>query len=320
MDILQDDIYLDLKNQKVPTFNSSYIKTETYPLSEVLTRISSGYIRLMKIDGQEKPRWTEQQQELFFTSVVHGLPIPLMYVNSEEEGTTVIDGFERLVALNAFCKGDSCLDIRLQGEKVLGADELSVSIRKKLLSTPIQLCSLTQKMPMFLRYHVFQWLNASGHYSLDRSYKRLVNVAHKQLIDRFHAMYLMVTDLDVDVLVQTLAHARFSDPEKGNLGGSKNSVCWVYDGLRTLDSHWLAEGMKRMQRDIIAKVAGLFPSQKRSKRMMLAYYLLFNSKALRQKHRDLKEVLSGCLADKEFSKLPADIFAISHYLQSHDLL
>ena len=56
MDILQDDIYLDLKNQKVPTFNSSYIKTETYPLSEVLTRISSGYIRLMKIDGQEKPR------------------------------------------------------------------------------------------------------------------------------------------------------------------------------------------------------------------------------------------------------------------------
>ena len=319
MDILQDDIYLDLKNQKVPTFNSSYIKTETYPLSEVLTRISSGYIRLMKIDGQEKPRWTEQQQELFLASVVNGLPIPLMYINLEEAGATVIDGFERLVALNAFCKGDSCLDIRLQGKKVLGADELSVSIRKKLLSTPIQLCSLTQKMPMFLRYHVFQWLNASGHYNLDRSYKRLVKLKHGRLLDRLHRMHFPSNELIADILVQSGAFFYFQDSQSENLGTEKDCICMTYDALQQVDNARLGDMLKLLQQ-FMEMYAELCPSQSKQKRLVLVFYLLVVGKTVRQKAEDYPKIISACQADKDFSKLPADIFAISHYLQSHDLL
>ena len=200
-----------------------------------------------------------------------------------------------------------------------GADELSVSIRKKLLSTPIQLCSLTQKMPTLLRYHVFQWLNASGHYSLDRSYKRLLKLKHGRLLDRLHRMHFPSNELIADILVQSGAFFYFQDSQSENLGTEKDCICMTYDALQQVDNARLGDMLKLLQQ-FMEMYAELCPSQSKQKRLVLVFYLLVVGKTVRQKAEDYPKIISACQADKEFSKLPADIFAISHYLQSHDLL
>ena len=318
MDILQHDIFSDLRNQQVPTFNSAYIKTETYPLGEVLDRIRCGEIRLMKVDGDVKPRWKEEQQELFVTSVVNGLPIPLMYVNSERDGATIIDGFERLAALSAFCQGDSNMDIRLNGKRVSDAGGLSASIRKKLLSTPVRLCSLTQKTPALLQYHVLQWLNASGHYSLEKSYRRLVQLKHGQLTDRLHRMQLQYNKLIVDLLAQGIAYYFFANSQGGDFGTEQDCVCRSYDVSLAVGDASLEILVERLQQ-FMKLYAQLFPdlAKSRSRRLVLALYLLIVDDRFHQEAEDLPESISACLADKEFNKLPADIFAIFRYLQSH---
>ena len=170
MDILQLEIVSDFADRQMPVFNSSYIRTETYPLSEVFSRIETGDIRLVTIDGRRKSKWKKEQRELFVTSVLNGLPVPLIYMNAEEEGATVIDGFERLTALYEFCRGNVDYTLRMFGNQLSGQEEFTASVRRKLLSVPVQLCFLAQKTPVLLRYQVFQWLAFSGHYSLNQAY------------------------------------------------------------------------------------------------------------------------------------------------------
>lgn len=93
----------------------------------------------------------------------------------------------------------------------------------------------------------------------------------------------------------------------------------TYDALQQVDNARLGDMLKLLQQ-FMEMYAEVFPAQSKKKRLVLVLYLLVVGKTVRQKAEDYPKIISACQADKEFSKLPADIFAISHYLQSRDLL
>ena len=315
MDILQLEIVSDFADRQMPVFNSSYIRTETYPLSEVFSRIETGDIRLVTIDGRRKSKWKKEQRELFVTSVLNGLPVPLIYMNAEKEGATVIDGFERLTALYEFCRGNVDYTLRMFGNQLSGQEEFTASVRRKLLSVPVQLCFLAQKTPVLLRYRVFQWLAFSGHYSLNQAYVRLMKQAQYQWMEKLDELQVPAGPLDAELLAQAVSYMHFRKQPDGCT--EQDSTCLAYDILFKTGKDLVSKALELLYESVVKRVAQLFPRRRRSWRLVLAFYLLSAGNLSGKELKDKEKMLSDFLHDDTFARLSNNIFDIERYIQSH---
>lgn len=109
--------------------------------------------------------WNERQQSQFIESVIMGLPIPMMFLAEDEEGTfEIVDGTQRIQSLEAFLSDD----LELEGLKKLDTlngfrfRDLPSAQQNKLTSRALRLVILDQETTDESRRDLFDRINKSG--------------------------------------------------------------------------------------------------------------------------------------------------------------
>ena len=84
--------------------------TEKMGISSALRRLERGLLNLSPV-YQRNAVWTKSQKQLLIDSILSGIPVPSLYWNKVDENTIdVVDGQQRLRAMQEFKNGDFCLN------------------------------------------------------------------------------------------------------------------------------------------------------------------------------------------------------------------
>ena len=129
---------------------------------------------ILKPDWQRYYVWTNKQASQLIESIFLQLPIPLIYLNEEEDGTfTVVDGQQRLTALIEFVKNKHIDplrtgDLKLSGLEVLDDyngktfSDLSKKDQRILKNQELSIIRLKQLSDPDLKLTVFRRLNTGS--------------------------------------------------------------------------------------------------------------------------------------------------------------
>jgi hypothetical protein len=137
--------------------------TRDFPVETIVAR----YTREMFFipPYQREFIWNERQQSQFIESVIMGLPIPMMFLAEDEEGTfEIVDGTQRIRSLEAFLSND----LELEGLKKLDTlngfrfQDLPTAQQNKLTSRALRLVILDQDTSDENRRDLFDRINKSG--------------------------------------------------------------------------------------------------------------------------------------------------------------
>jgi hypothetical protein len=109
--------------------------------------------------------WDDKDQSEFVESVIMGLPIPMMFLAEDEEGTfEIVDGAQRIQTLVAFVDGDLTLKALQKLDSLNGFKfaDLSETQRNKFTSRALRLVILDQETTDENRRDLFNRINKSG--------------------------------------------------------------------------------------------------------------------------------------------------------------
>jgi len=169
---------LQLKEQR----RSVDFDTFDIHLQQLLTSLTDGQIWVSPA-YQRKFRWKEDRCSQLIESVLLGIPVPSMFMATNENGTwEVVDGLQRLSAIVKFA-GDESLrkKIIIPSPNVVNNDELVLTDLKKLTkfngltyrelpqgiqthfkTRPMKVITLNDKSETRVRYDLFERLNTGG--------------------------------------------------------------------------------------------------------------------------------------------------------------
>ena len=109
--------------------------------------------------------WNQADQSQFIESVVMGLPIPMMFLAEDDEGTfEIVDGAQRIQTLDAFLAGDLVLD-GLEKLKALSGfrfADLPETQKNKLTARTLRIVVLDQETTVENRRDLFNRINKFG--------------------------------------------------------------------------------------------------------------------------------------------------------------
>lgn len=149
------------------------VDTNNFPVRELVRMLREGELNIAPA-YQRKFRWTAETESALIESVFLGLPIPSIFVATNEGFEwEVVDGLQRLSTLAHFmAESDDDLKrigkdepLRLTGlTKVLGLDSLLYADLPKPLQIyfgrqPLQITALTDKSDLKVRFDLFERLN-----------------------------------------------------------------------------------------------------------------------------------------------------------------
>ncbi len=142
---------------------------------QLLAMLASGQIKVSPA-YQRKFRWKEKQCSQFIESMMLGIPIPSLFMATNEDSTwEVVDGVQRLSTIVKFA-GDAPLrqQLQLNGPLILqdlekltafdflGLHDFSDSLKLHFLTRPIKVVTLNDKSDLIVRYDLFERLNTGG--------------------------------------------------------------------------------------------------------------------------------------------------------------
>lgn len=153
-------------------------RTESWPVSKLLEESESGRLEVNR-DYQRGRAWTRPQQQQFIDSILRGYPVPAIFLHEGDEMYYIIDGQQRINALQEYISGDYRLLSAKQAEKrfpslVYGKhddiqwlgktfSELPDSLRNKLtqkeMSVIILKCDNNEVRDLFIRLQEGSVLN-----------------------------------------------------------------------------------------------------------------------------------------------------------------
>jgi Protein of unknown function DUF262 len=142
---------------------------------QLLAMLASGQIKVSPA-YQRKFRWKEKQCSQFIESMMLGIPIPSLFMATNEDSTwEVVDGVQRLSTIVKFAgPADLREQLQLNGplklqelEKLTEFDELTLSdfsesLKLHFLTRPIKVVTLNDKSDLIVRYDLFERLNTGG--------------------------------------------------------------------------------------------------------------------------------------------------------------
>jgi Protein of unknown function DUF262 len=115
---------------------------------------------------QRRDRWSLEKQSALIESFLINVPVPPIYLSEDDYGTyTVIDGKQRITAINDFLTGKLKLKDMKEIPEVNGQtfSELPVQLRNVLTVRPfIRVITLLKQSNPELKYEVFLRLNTGG--------------------------------------------------------------------------------------------------------------------------------------------------------------
>lgn len=144
---------------------SLVVESSDATLDTIVSRIDRGSLDISP-KFQRRERWSNAKQSSLIESLLMNLPIPPIYLaqNDASGKFTVIDGKQRLTAINAFLSGDLVLS-GLDGNQILNGlrfDGLPAAVQEGLTMKSLRLVQLTRQSNLNTVHEVFVRLNTGG--------------------------------------------------------------------------------------------------------------------------------------------------------------
>jgi hypothetical protein len=160
-------------------------------LKSISEMVESGAIDISP-KYQRRERWDQDKESDLIESFLLNIPVPPIYLAEDEYGTySVIDGKQRVTAINKFLKGDLALRnlkkfIELEGYVF---DELPAPLANALKIRPyLRVVTLLRQSDSDLKHEVFLRLNKAG---VALNSQEIRNVAYR---GEFNDMLFLMSD------------------------------------------------------------------------------------------------------------------------------
>lgn len=137
--------------------------TRDFPVETIVARFRSDNFFIPPY--QREFVWNEKDQSEFVESVIMGLPIPMMFLAEDDDGTfEIVDGAQRIQTLERFTSGDLALTGLLKLDTLNGFlfADLPETQRNKFTSRALRLVILDQETADENRQDLFNRINKSG--------------------------------------------------------------------------------------------------------------------------------------------------------------
>lgn len=188
----QDGLELTAHPHQMGTDTEVRIAKEQSSVFELLRRESRGQLVLAP-DFQRKDVWDRKRQSELIESILMGIPIPLIYLFEDENGTRqIIDGKQRISALKHFINNCYALTELTMLPKLRGLkfSEIPPLLQAKLEDCQLHSYVIQPPTPEYVKFNIFERVNRSG-----------INLNKQEMR---HALYLgKATDL-----IQKLAESK----------------------------------------------------------------------------------------------------------------
>jgi hypothetical protein len=137
--------------------------TRDFPVETIVSRFKDGKFFIPPY--QREFIWNRNDQSQFIESVIMGLPIPMMFLAEDEEGTfEIVDGAQRIQTLEAFLNGDLGLDGLKKLDQLNGFrfSDLPEPQQNKLTNRTLRIVILDSETSVENRQDLFNRINKFG--------------------------------------------------------------------------------------------------------------------------------------------------------------
>lgn len=158
----------DGKSREIEPFDPTLIRIEqqNYTVHLVLRRIEEDAIELQPDFQRMGGIWDDGKQSRLVESMLLRIPLPAFYIDASNESKwLVIDGLQRLTALNRFMNlGELKLrDLEfLQEHNGKTFEELPRALQRRLEETPLMLYLVQRGTPHKVKFNIFKRINTGG--------------------------------------------------------------------------------------------------------------------------------------------------------------
>lgn len=138
--------------------------TRDFPVETIVDRFRKGLFFIPPY--QREFIWNRKDQSQFIESVIMGLPIPVMFIAEDDDGTfEIVDGLQRIQSLDEFLTGNLILEGLAKLDSLIGFRffDLSETQRNKFISRALRIIVLDQETTVENRQDLFNRINKFGH-------------------------------------------------------------------------------------------------------------------------------------------------------------